>query len=28
MKYTTVNGVTGFDGEKKEAKKAVVKSIG
>ena len=27
MKYTTVNGVTGFDGEKKEAKKAVVKSI-
>ena len=28
MKYTTVNGVEGFDGEKKEAKKAVVKSIG
>ncbi len=27
MKYTTVNGVEGFDGEKKEAKKAVVKSI-
>lgn len=27
MKYTTVNGVTGFDGAKKEAKKAVVKSI-
>ncbi|MDG1804755.1 NAD(P)/FAD-dependent oxidoreductase [Flavicella sp.] len=27
MKYTTVNGVTGFDGEKKEAKKAVVKTI-
>ncbi|MGB2129534.1 MAG: NAD(P)/FAD-dependent oxidoreductase [Flavicella sp.] len=28
MKYTTVNGVEGFDGQKKEAKKAVVKSIG
>lgn len=27
MKYTTVNGVEGFDGEKKEAKKAIVKSI-
>lgn len=27
MKYTTVNGVEGFDGEKKEAAKAVVKSI-
>ncbi len=27
MKYTTVNGVEGFDGEKKEAKKSVVKSI-
>ena len=27
MKYTTVNGVTGFNGEKKEAKKEVVKSI-
>ena len=27
MKYTTVNGVEGFDGEKKEAKKATVKSI-
>ena len=27
MKYTTVNGVEGFDGEKKEAKKAVVKSM-
>ncbi|CAM4119190.1 NAD(P)/FAD-dependent oxidoreductase [Zobellia roscoffensis] len=27
MKYTTVGGVTGFDGSKKEAPKAVVKSI-
>lgn len=27
MKYTTVGGVTGFDGTKKEAPKAVVKSI-
>ena len=28
MKYTTVGGVTGFDGTKKEAKKEVVKAIG
>ncbi len=28
MKYTTVGGVTGFDGSKKEAKKEVVKAIG
>ena len=28
MKYTTVSGVNGFDGSKKEAKKEVVKSIG
>ena len=27
MKYTTVGGITGFDGSKKEAPKAVVKSI-
>ncbi len=27
MKYTTVGGVEGFDGTKKEAKKAVVKSL-
>ena len=27
MKYTTVNGVEGFDGEKREAQKAIVKSI-
>lgn len=27
MKYTTVDGVTGFDGSKKEAPKAVVKAI-
>ncbi len=27
MKYTTVGGVEGFDGTKKEAKKAVVKSV-
>ncbi|MBQ0738992.1 NAD(P)/FAD-dependent oxidoreductase, partial [Aquimarina celericrescens] len=27
MKYTTVGGVTGFDGTKKEAPKAVVKAI-
>jgi len=27
MKYTTVGGVTGFDGTKKEAPKAVVKKI-
>ncbi|MFD0862776.1 NAD(P)/FAD-dependent oxidoreductase [Sungkyunkwania multivorans] len=27
MKYTTVGGVTGFDGSKKEAKKEVVKAI-
>ncbi|MBS3737543.1 NAD(P)/FAD-dependent oxidoreductase [Mesohalobacter halotolerans] len=27
MKYTTVGGVTGFDGSKKQAPKAVVKSI-
>lgn len=27
MKYTTVSGVSGFDGSKKEAPKAVVKSI-
>lgn len=27
MKYTTVSGVSGFDGTKKEAKKEVVKSI-
>ncbi len=27
MKYTTVNGITGFDGEKKEAKKAEFISI-
>ena len=27
MKYTTVSGVTGFDGSKKEAKREVVKSI-
>ncbi|MDA1148393.1 MAG: NAD(P)/FAD-dependent oxidoreductase [Bacteroidetes bacterium] len=27
MKYTTVGGVTGFDGSKKEAPKAVVKTI-
>lgn len=27
MKYTTVGGVTGFDGSKKEAPKAVVRSI-
>ena len=27
MKYTTVGGVEGFDGTKKEAPKAVVKSI-
>lgn len=28
LKYTTVGGVEGFDGSKKEAEKAVVKSIG
>jgi thioredoxin reductase (NADPH) len=28
MKYTTVSGVDGFDGSRKEAKKEVVKSIG
>lgn len=28
MKYTTVNGVTGFDGETKKAEATVVKSIG
>jgi thioredoxin reductase (NADPH) len=28
MKYTTVNGVTGFDGETKKAEAAVIKSIG
>ncbi len=28
MKYTTVNGVTGFDGETKKAEAIVVKSIG
>ncbi|MGB8376179.1 MAG: ferredoxin--NADP(+) reductase, partial [Salegentibacter sp.] len=28
LKYTTVGGVTGFDGSKKEAKKEVVQSIG
>lgn len=28
MKYTTVGGVEGFDGTKKEAKKEVIKSIG
>ncbi|MFZ0491543.1 MAG: ferredoxin--NADP(+) reductase, partial [Salegentibacter sp.] len=27
MKYTTVSGVSGFDGSKKEAKREVVKSI-
>ena len=27
MKYTTVGGVEGFDGTKKEAPKAVVKAI-
>ena len=27
MKYTTVSGVNGFDGSRKEAKKEVVKSI-
>jgi len=27
MKYTTVGGVDGFDGTRKEAPKAVVKSI-
>jgi thioredoxin reductase (NADPH) len=27
MKYTTVAGVVGFDGTKKEAPKSVVKSI-
>ena len=27
MKYTTVGGVEGFDGSKKEAPKAVIKSI-
>lgn len=27
MKYTTVSGITGFDGSKKEAKREVVKSI-
>jgi thioredoxin reductase (NADPH) len=27
MKYTTVGGVEGFDGSKKEAKKEVVQSI-
>ena len=27
MKYTTVGGVTGFDGSKKEAPKAVVKTL-
>ncbi|MFC5047135.1 NAD(P)/FAD-dependent oxidoreductase [Aquimarina hainanensis] len=27
MKYTTVSGIDGFDGSRKEAKKAVVKSI-
>ena len=28
MKYTTVNGVTGFDGETKKAEATVIKSIG
>ncbi len=28
LKYTTVGGVEGFDGTKKEAEKAVVQSIG
>jgi thioredoxin reductase (NADPH) len=28
MKYTTVSGIDGFDGSRKEAKKEVVKSIG
>jgi thioredoxin reductase (NADPH) len=28
MKYTTVGGVNGFDGSRKEAEKAVVKKIG
>jgi thioredoxin reductase (NADPH) len=27
MKYTTVRGVTSFDGSKKEASKAVIKTI-
>jgi len=27
LKYTTVSGVDGFDGTRKEAEKAVVKSI-
>jgi len=27
MKYTTVGGVTGFDGTRKEAPKAVIRSI-
>ena len=27
FKYTTVSGITGFDGSRKEAPKAVVKSI-
>jgi len=27
LKYTTVGGVEGFDGSKKEAPKAIVKSI-
>jgi thioredoxin reductase (NADPH) len=27
MKYTTVNGITGFNGETKKSEKAVVKSI-
>ncbi len=27
MKYTTVNGVTGFDGSKKEAKKSIVQAL-
>ncbi|MDP2059147.1 MAG: FAD-dependent oxidoreductase, partial [Flavobacteriaceae bacterium] len=28
MKYTTVSGISGFDGSRKEAKKEVVKNIG
>jgi len=27
LKYTTVSGINGFDGTRKEAEKAVVKSI-
>jgi thioredoxin reductase (NADPH) len=27
MKYTTVSGISGFDGTRKEAKKEIIKSI-